>query len=125
MSGAATTDVERRSGQPSAPAAGPGRAFKWRPVNSLACILALVAVVLPPSATAAWLAGRDAPAFADIVTGVWIFKALLLFHATALPLLTARFASVPALASTPDAGLREGSLRPALWLTAEIGRAHV
>jgi 4-amino-4-deoxy-L-arabinose transferase-like glycosyltransferase len=52
-----------------------------------ALVLALLAGALPVQSTAIWLAGADAPRLAQVVTGIWVFKALLLLHAAILALL--------------------------------------
>lgn len=55
-----------------------------RPQTGFALILALGAVLLPVSATAEWLAGPAAPRLAEVMTGVWLLKGLLLLHAIGL-----------------------------------------
>ncbi|MCK6445622.1 MAG: glycosyltransferase family 39 protein [Planctomycetes bacterium] len=47
----------------------------------LAVLLALVALVLPPTWLAVTLAGGDSAHLGSVVVGAWILKALLLFHA--------------------------------------------
>lgn len=53
-------------------------------MRALAAVLALLALALPPSGLARWLAGADAPNLASIAHGAWIFKGLLLLHAVVL-----------------------------------------
>jgi hypothetical protein len=51
-------------------------------LRAAALALGLAALLLPARATAIALVGQPAPALADLVTGVWIFKACLFLHAT-------------------------------------------
>lgn len=51
----------------------------------LLAVLALVlGVVIPPTAAAAFLVGADAPTLRVVRTGVWLFKAGLIFHGLVL-----------------------------------------
>ena len=59
-------------------------ATRPRLLAGAAALAALVAVGLPPDATARWLAGPDAPRLGSVATGFWIWKGLLLLHAIAL-----------------------------------------
>ena len=76
-----------------------------RPTHLLSIILLALAIALPPEWTAASLVGRGSALLPAAVTGVWIFKAMLLVHAALLVAL-ARLGPLgsdgsPALAAAP------------------------
>jgi hypothetical protein len=68
---------------PLGPASLPGAMTSTNNKMSRMAVLAMtiIAVGLPPAWTASALVGADSPLHADVVAGIWIFKATLLLHA--------------------------------------------
>jgi len=84
MSGAtATRPDDRTAGPAPAEPTGRARAPRWL----IAGAVSLIALLLPPGATAALLVGRDSLFLADVTAGVWIFKGALLLNVAAVMLL--------------------------------------
>lgn len=52
-----------------------------RPAHFLAAIALVIAVALPPHGVAAAMVGPDSRLAQELVTGLWLFKGLLAFHA--------------------------------------------
>jgi len=93
----------------SPPSVGPGApppVRRTRNAPTAWVLIGIVAIALPARSTAAWLVGAESPLVSQVVTGVRIFRALLLLHAMVLPLLIWRGGRMP-----PGEPLA-GSVRP-------------
>ena len=85
--------------------------------TALAAALALAALLLPVRSVAVLLLGAAAPSLAQVATGVWIFKGMLLVHAVLVAVLARYGPPAGALWSVPR---REAAPRAAPWERAAL-----
>jgi len=89
----------------SSAAARPAGTRPSHPGRVLAAFLLLAGLALPPAATALWLRG-DTPVPSGLVAGLWLLKALLVWHAAALYLVGRRYPRADRAPALPALGTR-------------------